>query len=205
MDSAATTRGDKRRTFLTAIGIVAAVMVLAPPVVQAATQKVNIVKSKVLTVRGNVGVSQLNGATAAGQASGNPGLQEQLPKSLNVNNVAGGEGLWGSGTCAGPTAASRQVTIPAAPVGEPDNVISHVIVGSPDAAEITISAPDLPGATGPIIRYRTTDSHPSQAIDLAAGLRVSPAGIVIECVSGGSLTTDPTDTSDVARFAVLGH
>ena len=199
MDSVPNARRDKRRTFLSAIGIVAAVMVLAPPMVQAATQKVNIVKSKTLTVKGSVDVNQLKGTNTPPDADHGSLPGEEMSKTVNTHSLAAGEGLWGVGVCEHVTASEQEVEVPAAPVGEPDNVISNVLVGSPDAATITVAAPDLPGAAGPVLFYRTTAEQPSQAIDLSGGLRVSPSKVVVKCETGG------TFPSDLATFVVLGH
>jgi hypothetical protein len=193
VDSVPNARRDKRRTFLSAIGIVAAVMVLAPPVVQAATQKVNVVNSIALSVK------ELKGTNTPPDADHGSLPGEEMGKTVNTRTLAAGEGLWGVGVCGHPSAEEREVEIPAAPVGEPDNVISHVIIGSPDPALVSIAAPDLPGASGPVLRYRTTAEQPSDSIDLSGGLRVSPSRIVIDCPSGGTLPSNP------ATFVVLVH
>lgn len=202
MESASNPRREKRRTFMSAVGIVLAIMVVTPPIVNAAAQKVKIVKSKPLPLKSNtsVGVKNLNGAVSPGQQSGVL-PSEDIPKSVNANIVAGGDGFWGAGICGHPT--ESEVTVPrdADTTDNVENVVTGVIVGSPDAATITIAAPDLPGGPGedPILLYRTSAEQPSQAIDLPTGLKVSPSELVFDCPSGGTLPSNP------ATYVVLGH
>ena len=205
MESASNPRREKRRTFMSAVGIVLAIMVLAPPIVYAAAQKVNVVKSVPIGLKAgtSVGVKNLNGAVSPGQQNGVL-PSENLPKSVNANIVAGGDGFWGVGVCEHPSGAAAQtVTVPrdADTTDNVENVVTGVIIGSPDAATVTIAAPDLPGGPGdnPILIFRTSAEQPSQAIDLPTGLKVSPSELVFRCQSGGDPSTNP------ATFVVLGH
>lgn len=209
MDSSKSARSDKRRLFLSAIGIVAAVMVLAPPIVQAASQKVNVVKSVKVGIKGTASVKELVDATSEGQDSAAlGGAGEVIPKTVNTNMVAGGEGFWGTGVCGAPggdtdpdtdTSSDPQVTVPAATPGDPDNIISGVLLGSPDAAIITVKAPELPSGNNPVLIFRTSAELPSQTIMLPGGLRASPSRIVLDCVAGGTYPSNP------ATFVVMGH
>ena len=208
MDSGKTPRGEKRRTFMSAAAIVLAIMVLAPPIVYAAAQKVNIVKSIPLPIKkgSTVGVSNLRGATTATQNHGSiPG--ETTPKTVNSSIFSGGEGFWGVAICGagegpepGDDSQDNQVFVPATDVtARTENVISSIVIGSPDAAVVTIAAPDLPSGENPILIYRTSANQPSQAIELPTGLRVSPSSIRIRCQAGGTLPSNP------ATVGVLGH
>ena len=208
-----TPRREKRRTLMSAFGIVLAVMVLAPPIVYAAAQKVNIVKSIPLPLKAgtSVSVTNLKGATTGVQDHGLLSAEfesgdEKTPKTVNSSIYSGGEGFWGAAVCEagegdpGDQATDNQVTIPAAlATAKHDNVISSIVIGSPDAAIVTITAPDL--NENPILVYRTSAEQPSQAIELPTGLRVSPSEIVIRCVQGG----DPTIGPLTATVGVLGH
>ena len=204
MESAANPRREKRRTFLSAVGIVLAIMVLAPPIVYAAAQKVNVVKSVPIGLKAgtSVGVKNLNGAVSPGQQNGALPT-ENLPKSVNANIVAGGDGFWGAGVCEHPSPGADTVVVPRDPdtTDNVENVVTGVIIGSTDAATITIAAPDLPGGPGddPIIRYHTTAGEPSQAITIPTGLKVSPSELVFKCTQGGTIPSDPS------TFVVLGH
>lgn len=193
---------------MSAAGIVLAIMVIAPPVVYAATQRVNIVDSIPLPLKKGtqVGVTNLRGATTATQDHGSiPG--ETTPKTVNSSIFSGGEGFWGVAICEagegpepGDDAQDNQVFIPASDVtSKTENVISSIVVGSPDAATVTIAAPSLPSGETPILIYRTSAEMPSQAIELPTGLRVSPSGIRIRCVQGGDPAANP------ATVGVLGH
>ena len=202
-----TPRREKRRTFMSAAAIVLAVMVLAPPIVYAAAQKVNIVKSIPLPLKAGtkVAVTNLKGTTTGTQDHGSiPG--ETTPKTVNSSIYSGGEGFWGVAVCGAPEgdpgdeSGDNQVLVPAnAVTDKTDNVISSIVIGSPDAATVTIAAPDLPSGEQPILIYRTSVEQPSQAIELPTGLRVSPSSIRIRCLSGGTLPTNP------ATVGVLGH
>jgi hypothetical protein len=202
VDSVSDAGRAKRRTFLSAIGIVAAVMVLAPPMVQAASQKVNVVKSVAIGLKPNTTVSakELKDTTVPAHAD-HGDLGESSLKAVNVQSLPSGEGLWGVGTCEHPNDANRQVSVPAAEVTDPfEHVVSHIIVGSPDAATVTIAAPDLPSGTTPVLIYRTTAEQPSQSIDISGGLRVSPSDLLFDCPQGGDLAVP-----NPATYAVLGH
>lgn len=187
-------RGKKSRSFVTAIAICLAVMVLAPPIVQAAAQKVNITKSITLPVKGSVSVKN-NGATAAPQDWGAlPG--ESAPKRQMVDMIAGGDGFWGVGYCGHPTAANRKVIVPAAEEGDPDNVVAGILIAGDGGATVTVKAPELPTGTTPVATFNTTATNPVQSIALPSGLRVSPSDLEFECTAGDL----PTDT-----FIVIGH
>ena len=193
MDSVSNKKSDKRRSFVWAISAALAVMVLAPPIVQAAAQKVNIVKSIPLTVKGSVSVKN-NGASAPGQQLG--ALSEQVGKRQMVDIISGGDGFWGVGYCGHPTAANRTVTVPAAAPGDPDNVVAGILIGGDGGAAVTVKAPELPTGTNPVVTLTTTATDPVQTISLPSGLRVSPSQLVFECATG-----DPT----IDSFIVLGH
>lgn len=198
MDSSKSARGDKRRTFLSAIGIVAAVMVLAPPIVQAATQKVNVVKSVSISVKNN-------GAIAPAQDHGAlPG--EDLAKRQMVDTFAGGEGFWGVGVCGAvtdpdevdDTGSDDRVIVPAAADGEPDNVVGAILIGATVGAPavVTVSAPTInPG--GPIIALRTSAEEPTKLVGFDSGLRASPSRLVFSCPAPAVGTG--------ASYVVVGH
>ena len=185
MDSVPNKNSEKRRTFAAIIGAALAVMVLAPPIVQAAAQKVNVVKSVPIAVKNN-------GATAKGQQLG--ALEEQIGKRQMVDIIAGGDGFWGVGYCG---LENDTVTVPAANPGDPDNVVAGVLIGGNGGAVVTVKAPELPTQNNPVITLMTTASNPVQSVSLPSGLRVSPSQLVFECVAGSAAEGD--------SFIVLGH
>jgi hypothetical protein len=178
-------------------------MVLAPPIVQAAAQKVNITKSITLPVKGSVNVKN-NGATAAAQDLG--ALGEELGKRQTVDTISGGEGFFGAGVCGATTdpvhdndtSSDNRVVVPAAAPGEPDNVVAGIIIGGQvgTPATVTVKAPELPSGESPIIALRTSAENPTEYIGLNSGLRASPSRLVFQC---------PAGAPDGNSFVVIGH
>lgn len=193
-------RREKRQTFMAAIGIALAVMVLAPPIVQAAAQKVNIVKSITLPVKGTVGVKnggaiQTRDPGAFGAIPNNAG---QFPtKALSTSTIAGGGGLFGVGVCgattdpdeANDTPDDNRVIVPAT-TGNSPNIVTGILIGAPSAspATVTVKAPTLPSGNNPIIALRTSTEKPTEFIGLGNGLTVSPSRLVFECPAGTGAT-----------------
>jgi hypothetical protein len=205
-------RREKRQVFLAAIGIAVAVMVLAPPIVQAAAQKVNIVKSKPLVVKKvNEPVAVSNGqARQLGAMGAIPNVQGQFPtKAMAVATTAGGGGFWGVGVCGAPTEDSEQldepddnrVIVPASQPGNPPNVVTAVLLGevvtAAPPALVTVKAPTLPTGNNAITGIENSNEEPTKVVTFGNGLTVSPSRLVFEC--------GPESGPTGATFVVLGQ
>jgi hypothetical protein len=198
-------RREKRQVFVAAIGIALAVMVLAPPIVQAATQKVNIVKSKALTVKKvNEPVRVANGSAIQSRNLGAfgelPNQQAQFPtKALSVATVAGGGGFHDAAGCTddGALDPSRTVTVEATAPGSPPNIVTGVLMSSPGGTPITVTvtAPDV--SASPIIALRNSAEEPTKFIGFGNGLTVSPSDLIFECPAGSDISG--------ASFVILGQ
>lgn len=202
-------RREKRQTLAAALGIALAVMVLAPPIVEAAAQK----------IKGTVTVSKVkdpvkvgNGSAIQSRKLGNvgaiPNEQGQFPaKALSVATTAGGGGFFGAGECSNNSAPAppadpdgpNTVTVPATGPGNPPNIVTGVVISSPSSTPVavTVAAPDLPGASGPIIALRNSAEKPTEFIGFGNGLTVSPSQLVFQCPAGSPVSG--------ASFVVLGQ
>jgi hypothetical protein len=195
-------RREKRQVFVAAMGIALAVMVLAPPIVQAAAQKVNIVKSKPLVVKKvNDPVSIANGAAVQSRNLGAFGelsnQQGQFPtKAISVATTAGGGGFHGAAGCSN-VAADNTVTVEATEPGSPPNIVTGIMMSSPSATPmtVTVTAPDV--QPGPIIALRNSAEKPTEFIGLGNGLTVSPSDLVFQCPAGAPVAG--------ASFVILGQ
>ena len=215
MDLVENARREKRQAFFAALGIALAVMILAPPIVQAAAQAVRITKSIPLPLKKGTTVKISNqGATVGTQPLGAPDLGESMPKTLATSIYAGGDGFHGGGVCGSPdmtpdTATDQDETVPAADPGKPDNVVTGVILSGPvddpaapnpsAPAVMTVKAPALFGNNA-IITIRNSAAEPTKVLELPSGLRVSPSELKFECVAGGNLAA-----GKFAQFVILGH
>jgi hypothetical protein len=195
---------EKRQIFVAAMGIALAVMVLAPPIVEAATQNVRVVNDPQVTVK-NGNTRQLGsfGAILPNQAG-------QFPKkALAVANTAGGGGFWGVGFCgaatddaeSNDTGSDNRVIVPAAAPGNPPNIVTGVLLGEFNAAApesiVTVKAPTLPTGAQPITGIGNTDEQPTTVASFGTGLTVSPSRLVFEC--------GPESGANGASFVVLGQ
>jgi hypothetical protein len=184
-------RREKRQVFIAAIGIALAVMVLAPPIVQAAAQKVNVVKSVGITVK-NGNTRQLGkfGILPPNAASDFPS------KALAVATTAGGGGFHGAAECSN-VVADATVTVPATGQGKPPNIVTGILMSSPSGTPITVTvtAPDVQAT--PIIALRNSAEKPTEFIGLGNGLTVSPSDLIFNCPAGAPVAG--------ASFVILGQ
>jgi hypothetical protein len=198
---------EKRQMFVAAIGIALAVMVLAPPIVEAATQNVRVVNEPTVALKNGKAV-QSRQLGAMGAIPNQPG---QFPtKAISVANTAGGGGFYGVGFCdasttvaeSGDTGGDNRVIVPAAAPGNPPNIVTGVIVGEQNPAappvNVTVKAPDLPTGATPITGFGNSAEQPTTVAAFGTGLTVSPSRLVFEC--GGN-----AGPPNGASFVVLGQ
>jgi hypothetical protein len=195
-----TVRREKRQVLMAAIGIALAVMVLAPPIVEAATQKVS-VQNKPTVKKVEDPVKVANGSAIEVQNLGAFGAlsnqNNQFPtKAIGVATVAGGGGFHGAGECSA-VAADNTVTVEATGPGNNPNIVTGIIISSPSATPVTVTvtAPDV--QAGPIIALRNSAERPTEFIGFGNGLTVSPSELVFQCPAGAPVAG--------ASFVVLGQ
>jgi hypothetical protein len=197
---------EKRQMFVTAIGIALAVMVLAPPIVQAAVQRVKVTNEPTVGVKNGQAIQ----TRPLGNLGAIPNQAGQFPtKALSVANVAGGGGFWGVGICgaatdnneANDTGDDNRVIVPAAGPGNPPNIVTGVIVGEQNPAappaNVTVKAPDLPSGNNPITGFGNSAEQPTMTASFGTGLTVSPSRLIFEC--------QPESGPTGASFVVLGQ
>ena len=158
---------DKRKALLGAVALALVVAVLAPPAVEAATQRVKgTVTSKLRDTAGGVVNSQRIEAQGLFGAPGSSG-------ALDVRTFAGGNGFLGAGDCNGPGLP------PTATVSE--GIITGLLITG--TATVAVSTDALPAAANPVLTFETNASHPNESISLGNGLRVT-APLDFNCTSG---------------------
>jgi hypothetical protein len=181
VDLLAATTQDKKRTFFAAIALALVVSVLAPPVVEAAVQR----------IRGTVTakVKDSTGGAINSEAIPSQGLTD-VPGStgaMDVRNFAGGAGLLGVADCGdAPTGPlPNQVEISGG------GVITDMILTGTDGT-ISITSTAVGGGNVPLSKFRVNAESPNIVVDLSNGLGVT---------APLKLVTSGTDCNVV----VLGH
>lgn len=156
------TRKSVRNTAWTVVAVLGAVIVLSAPIVQAATQKVNVVKPvKVTDSDGTTIESEAIGAMGLFQAPGSDG-------ALATRNYPGGGGVLGAGDCtqstdpqAGPL--PNTVTVPGGGA-----IITGVLVTGTGTVRITAAA--IGGGQVPLANLVVNQQNPNEVLALGTGL-----------------------------------
>ncbi|HEY7874755.1 MAG TPA: hypothetical protein VIG64_06495 [Actinomycetota bacterium] len=161
LETTSDTRKTVRKTAWTVVGVLTAIIVLGAPIVQAATQKVNVVKP--------VKVTDSDGTTIESEAIGEMGLF-RAPGSdgaLATRNYPGGGGVLGAGDCtastdpqAGPL--SNQVIVPGS------QIITGVLVTGTGNVRITAAA--IGGGQVPLANVVVNQQNPNEVLALGTGL-----------------------------------
>lgn len=181
MDLSTTSTREKRQTFFAAIALVLVVSVLAPPVVQAAVQRIRgTVTAKVKDSTGGAINSETIPAQGLTDVPGSSG-------AMDVRNFAGGAGLIGVADCGDGAAAplANQVEISGGGV-----VTDMILTGTDGTISITSTA--VGGGQVPLSKFRVNADTPNVIVDLSNGLGVT---------APLKLVTSGTDCNVV----VLGH
>lgn len=162
MDLYETRARDKRQTFFAAIALALAVSVMAPPIVEAATQRIKgTVTAKVKDSRGgNINSSAIpsQGLTDVPGSSG----------AMDVRNFAGGAGLLGVADCGDAANAPLPNSISLSGGG----VVTDMIITGTDG-EVTITSTAVANGQVPLSRFRVNAESPNVVVDLANGLGVT--------------------------------
>lgn len=181
MDLAETSNRDKRNAFFGAIALALVVSVVAPPVVQAAVQR----------IRGTVTakVKDSGGGTINSQAIPAQGLTD-VPGStgaMDVRNFAGGAGLLGVADCGDAANAPLPNSVSLSGGG----VVTDMIITGTDG-QVTITSTAVANGQVPLSRFRVDAGTPNVVVDLANGLGVT-----------APLTLNASGTD--CNVVVLGH
>ena len=188
MEMTSLSRREKSKSLLAAIAVGLLVMLVGAPVVEAATQKVEVKGSvKVSGIENAVKVKDSNGDAVESEVIEDMGLlqAEGSDGAIAVRNFAGGGGFLGAGDCTATTADGRPNFV------EVSNVIVTGIIATGTDATIGVQST----AVGPIdlLKFRVNASHPNEFIGLGNGLTAT-APLKFTCVDGGT-----------GEFVVLGQ
>ncbi|MGH2701219.1 MAG: hypothetical protein ACRDJB_13555 [Actinomycetota bacterium] len=169
---------DKRKALLGAVALALVVAVLAPPAVEAATQKVKTVKGSVVKASGTV-TSKLRdtgGGVVNSQAIEDQGLfgAEGSSGALDVRTFAGGNGFLGAGDCNGPG-------LPPTATAAGGSIITGLIITGVATVEVSTAA--LPPAANPVLTFQTEAGNLNESIALGNGIRAT-APLDFNCTSG---------------------
>lgn len=161
MDLTQTKSRDKRHAFFGAIALALVVSVVAPPVVQAAVQRVRgTVTAKIKDTRG--GAINSKGIPAQGLTD--------IPGSsgaVDVRNFAGGAGVLGAAFCSdlGGNVATA----------EGGDVVTDILITGTDG-EVKVATTALPGHPaypGALLTARVDANNPNVFVDLSNGLGIT--------------------------------
>jgi hypothetical protein len=174
-------RRDKFRALCAALGIALVAVLVAPPVVQAATQAVK--------VKNAVKTKATNGNTIASDAIADMGITD-VPGTngaVSVKTFAGGQGVLGLGDCAADAThpLPETVTIPG------QHTISALIITGDDGA-VTLTSAAIGNNQVPLSIFKVTASNPNETLALGNGL-----GVTAPLTFSGSGTD--------CRFVILGQ
>jgi hypothetical protein len=155
------TRNSVRKTAWTVVAVLAAVIVLGAPIVQAATQKVNVVKP--------VKVTDSDGTTIESEAIPEMGLF-QAPGSdgaLATRNYPGGGGVLGAGDCTASTDPAQGplpnvVTVPGG------HIITAILVTGVGTVRTTAAA--IGNNQVPLSNITVNNQNSTEAVALGTGL-----------------------------------
>ena len=179
MEMTGLSRREKSKSLLAAIAVGLMVMLVGAPVVEAATQKVE--------VKGKVKIVDSDGSNFESEVIEDMGLLQAEGSSgaLAVRNFAGGGGFLGAGDCTATTADGRPNFV------EVSNVIVTGIIFTGTDAQIGVQS----SAVGPIdlLKWRVNASNPNLFVGLGNGLTAT-APLKFTCVDGGT-----------GEFVILGQ
>jgi hypothetical protein len=155
------TRKSVRKTAWTIVAVLAAVVVLGAPIVQAATQKVNVVKP--------VKVTDSDGTTIESEAIPLMGLF-QAPGSdgaLATRIYPGGGGVLGAGDCTASVEPAQgplpnSVTVPGG------KIITGLLVTGTGTVRLTAAA--IGNGAVPLGNVTVNNQHPNESLVLGTGL-----------------------------------
>jgi hypothetical protein len=155
------TRNSVRRTAWTIVAVLAAVVVLSAPIVQAATQKVNVVKP--------VKVTDSDGSTIESEAIPPMGLF-QAPGSdgaIATRNYPGGGGVLGAGDCTASTDPAAG-PLPNVVTIEGGHIVTGVLVTGTGVVRTTAAA--IGNNQVPLANITVNQQNPTEAVTLGTGL-----------------------------------
>jgi hypothetical protein len=161
-------RSDKLKALVGAIALAIAVVVMVPPAVEAAVQRVRgTVTAKVKDTGGGTINSKSIAAQGLFDAPGSSG-------ALDVRNFAGGNGFLGAGDCNGPG-------LPPTATVQGGAIITGILITG--TATVTASADALPAPANPVLTFQTGAENPVESISLGNGLKASD-DIDFNCTAG---------------------
>jgi hypothetical protein len=151
-------RSDKLKALIGAMALAIAVVVMVPPAVEAAVQRVRgTVTAKVKDTGGGTINSKRITAQGLFDAPGSSG-------ALDVRTFGAGNGFLRAGNCAGaPLPATATV---------PAGVVTAIIVTGTDA---TVGVQSAAVGAFDLLRFETTTANPNAAFSLGNGLKVTDA------------------------------
>lgn len=190
MDLMESARRERRSTWVVLIAVAAAIALLAPVAVEAATQK----------IKGTVKVKDTSGDDINSAKVPGMGLFDANGSSgaLDVSVYAGGGGLLGTGDCTDDDVTSRPNTTTVEVSN--NTIITGILLAGPDA-ELAVEAPSLAPiiGPGPVIKFRTTATNQNFTAALPTGLTVTPSELVFTCTAVGG--GDPGN----GNYVILGQ
>ncbi|HEU4480892.1 MAG TPA: hypothetical protein VFS18_03325 [Actinomycetota bacterium] len=188
MDLMEVSRRDKFRALFVALGIALVAVLIAPPVVEAATQNVR-VKGKVTVKGGPVKTKASNGNVISSDAIADMGITD-VPGTngaVSVKTFAGGQGVLGLGDCA----ADAQHPLPETVTIPGQHVISALIITGDDGA-VTLTSEAIGAGQVPLSIFKVSANNPNETLALGNGL-----GVTAPLTFAGSGTD--------CRFVILGQ
>lgn len=155
------TRNSVKKTAWTLVGVLAAIIVLSAPIVQAQSNRVR--------VQGPVKIQDSDGSTIESEAIGAMGLFE-APGSdgaLAARTYPGGGGVLGAGDCTASTEPQagplpNTVTVPGG------KIITGVLVTGTGTVRLTAAA--IGAGQVPLGNVTVNSNHPNEALTLGTGL-----------------------------------
>jgi hypothetical protein len=154
-------RRERFKALFGAIALAIVVMLVAPPVVQAATQAVK--------VKGKVKVADTDGDAIESKAIADMGLlaAEGSDGALAVRNFAGGGGFLGAADC---TETDADGLVNTVSVG--NAIVTGIIMTGTDATW-TVTSAAIGGGLLPLLNFRTTTDNPNEFVGLGNGLTLT--------------------------------
>ena len=171
-------RSDKFKALVGAIALALVLVLLAPPAVQAAVQKI---KGTVTAKIKDTGGGNINSKRITSQglfdAAGSTG-------ALDVRSFAGGNGFLGAGNCP----AAGLTNTATAPGG---SIVTGILATSAGSGVITVTSDAIGAGALPLLQFQVNADSPNVGFSLGNGIRATD-----------TLTFTCTGT---ARFVLIGQ
>ncbi len=166
-------RRERFNAVFAAIALAMVVVVLAPPVVKAATQKVKVTNPvKVVALDGTEIESKAIPPMGLLQAEGSDG-------AVAVRNFAGGGGFLGAADCTDETETSGLPN----EVEVSNRIVTAIIVTGTDGV-VTTTSEAVGGGELPLLNFRVNASNPNLFVGLGNGLTAT-APLLFTCTGEG--------------------